>query len=131
MYDPKTKSISILVVEDNPLDKLIVQTLLQQHFHLETVSNGYEALEIIEKIKFDIILMDIHLGDENMTGFDVMKLIKKDPKHQDIKIFAVTAYAENPELYIEQGFDELYIKPVIKEEMFEFLNKNTISHPSK
>ena len=124
MYDPKSKSISILVVEDNPLDKLIVQTLLQQHFTLEVVSNGYDALEIIEKIKFDIILMDINLGDDNMNGFDTMKLIRKNPAHKDLKIFAVTAYAESPEQFIEQGFDELYVKPVIKEEMFEFINKN-------
>ncbi len=124
MYDPKSKSISILVVEDNPLDKLIVQTLLQQHFTLEVVSNGHDALEIIEKIKFDIILMDINLGDDNMNGFDVMRIIRKNPTHKDIKIFAVTAYAESPEHFIEQGFDELYVKPVIKEEMFEFINKN-------
>lgn len=127
MYNLKNKAISILVVEDNPLDTLIVKTLLQNHFNLETVTNGYDALKIIEEIKFDIILMDINLGNENMDGTAVMKLIKGNEKHQAIKIFAVTAYAEDVNFFIEQGFDELYVKPVIKEEMFEFINRNTFN----
>ena len=55
MYSLKNKPTSILVVEDNPLDTLIVKTLLQPYFNLETVSDGYDALNIIEEIKFDII----------------------------------------------------------------------------
>lgn len=124
MYNLKSKPISILVVEDNPLDSLIVKTLLQPHFNLEIVSDGYDALTIIEKIKFDIILMDINLGDDTMDGISLMKKIKKSEKHNGIKIFAVTAYAESRDFFIEQGFDELYVKPVIKEDVFEFINNH-------
>ena len=125
MYNLKNKQVSILVVEDNPLDTLIVKTLLQPHFNLETVSDGYDALNIIEKIKFDIILMDINLGEDTIDGISLMKKIKKNDKHKAIKIFAVTAYSESADFFIEQGFDELLVKPVIKEEIFEFIKKNT------
>ncbi len=124
MYNLKNKPFSILVVEDNPLDSLIVKTLLQPHFNLEIVSDGYDALTIIEKIKFDIILMDINLGDDTIDGISLMKKIRKSEKHNGIKIFAVTAYAESSDYFIEQGFDELYVKPVIKEDIFEFINNN-------
>lgn len=124
MYSLKNKSVSILVVEDNPLDSLIVKTLLQPHFNLEIVSDGYDALTIIEEIRFDIILMDINLGDDTIDGISLMKKIKKNKKHTNIKIFAVTAYAENRDFFIEQGFDELLVKPVVKEEIFEYINKS-------
>lgn len=126
MYNFKNKSISILIVEDNPLDTLIVKTLLQPHFNIETVANGEDALNIIEEIKFDIILMDINLGDENLNGIQVMKSIKKNHRHTHIKIFAVTAYPEENESYIEQGFDAFFIKPVIKEEIFEYINESLL-----
>ena len=126
MYKFKNKQLSILVVEDNSLDALIVKTLLQAHFNIEIVSNGIDALNIIEEINFDLILMDINLGDEYLDGFKVMTLIKDNSKFQHIKIVAVTAYSENTELFINHGFDELFVKPVIKEEIFEFISKTMI-----
>lgn len=124
MYSLKNKSISILIVEDNPLDTLIVQTLLQPHFNIETVSNGNDALNIIEEIKFDIVLMDINLGDDELNGIHVMKLIKEKKEHKHMKFFAVAAFPESDrDYYIDQGFDELFIKPVIKEEIFEYIDK--------
>ena len=123
MYKFKNKQVSILVVEDNLLDALIVKTLLQAHFNIEHVVNGIDALNIIDEINFDIILMDINLGDDDLDGFKLMTLIKDNPKHQHIKIVALTAYSENTELFMNHGFDELFVKPVIKEEIFEFINK--------
>lgn len=128
MYRLKNKSVSILVVEDNPLDTLIVKTLLQPYFNIETVSDGFDAITIIEEIKFDIILMDINLGNEEMDGISLMKKIKKTEKHKNIKIIAVTAYSENTELYISEGFDEVYTKPVIKEDIFEYITKHAINN---
>lgn len=127
MSQLKNKATSILVVEDNPFDKLVVKVLLQNNFNIYTVKNGYEALRALEEQKIDIVLMDINLGDETMDGTAVMKLIKNNKKYQHIKVFAVTAYAENENFYMEQGFDALYIKPVIKEEIFDFINKNMLN----
>lgn len=124
MYSLKNKPTSILIVEDNPIDALIVQTLLQPHFNIETVTNWKDAISIIEDIKFDFVLMDINLGDPIINGITLMKMIKENPKHQYLKFFAVTAFPDDDEDYINQGFDELFIKPVIKEEIFDFINKS-------
>ena len=125
MYSLKNKAISILIVEDNPLDTLIVKTLLQPYFNIETVSDGYDALAIIEEIKFDIMLTDINLGEDTIDGVSLMKKIRKNEKHKNMKIIAVTAYSENTSLYYAEGFDEVYIKPVIKEDIFEYINKHS------
>jgi CheY-like chemotaxis protein len=127
MYKLKNKAISILVVEDNDLDTLIVKTLLQPYFNIETVSDGYDALNIIEEIRFDIILMDINLGDDTIDGVSLMKKIRKNEKHKNIKIIAVTAYSENKDLYFMEGFDDVYIKPVIKEDVFEYISKHSLN----
>lgn len=127
MSQLKSKATSILVVEDNPFDKLVVKVLLQNHFNITTAKNGHEALMALEEQKIDIVLMDINLGDENMDGTAVMKLIKNNKKHQHIKVFAVTAYPEIENFYMEEGFDALYIKPVIKEEIFAFIKKNMLN----
>lgn len=131
MYSLKNKPISILIVEDNELDALIVKTLLQPHFNIETVKNGDDALAIIEDIKFDFILMDLNLGNDSMDGVNLMRQIKSTPKHKLIKIFAVTAYAEDEGLIVKEGFDEIFIKPVIKEEIFGYINKCTIPNAAK
>lgn len=124
MYDLKNKPTSILVVEDNPFDTLVVKTLLQNHFNIITVANGYDALNQLKETKFDIILMDINLGDETMDGIKTLSIIRENKKYDSVKIFAVTAYAQDRDFFIKKGFDELLIKPVIKEEMFEFINAN-------
>ena len=130
MINLKKYNISILVVEDNPIDTLVFQALLQPYFNLVTVTNGFDALKKIEEVKFDLILMDINLGNIDMDGSKVMKTIRRNKKHKDVKIYAVTSYPDDVAFFTEQGFDDLYVKPVIKEEIFEFINKHlSLSFP--
>ncbi|MBS1634494.1 MAG: response regulator [Bacteroidetes bacterium] len=120
---------NILIVEDNEWDRLVAETLLKKEFNVDSVTNATEALEAIEECHYDIILMDINLGSQSMDGIELMQLIRSKPEFAHIKIFAVTAYADNKERFIELGFDELYLKPVIKEEMSEAIFK-ALKYPS-
>jgi len=125
MINLKNRSVNILIVEDNPIDILIINTLLKPHFNLAIVTNGDDALKILDEHKFDIILMDINLGASSLNGIDLVTIIKKSDKHLNTKIFAVTAYADDNELTSLNGFDAIYMKPVLKEEIFEFISKHT------
>lgn len=116
------RKASILVVEDNELDMLVLKVLLEKHFHLYIVDNGADAIKASEEFDFDIVLADINLGDPILDGVKTMKEIRKNKKNAALKIFAVTAYAENTELYVAEGFDHVLTKPVIKEEIFDLLN---------
>ncbi len=123
MNNINKKRPSILVVEDNHLDILVIKVLLEKHFNLYIVTNGEEAVKAANEFEFDIVLTDINLGNHILDGVKVMKLIRENKKNERLKIFAVTAYAENREYYLESGFNEVFTKPVIKEEIFEFLNE--------
>lgn len=117
------RKASILIVEDNELDMLVLKVLLERHFHLYIVSNGIDAIQASKEFDFDIVLADINLGDAAMDGVKTMKKIRENKKNADLKIFAVTAYAENSEHYLAEGFNQVLTKPVIKEEIFDILNE--------
>ena len=118
------KTASMLVVADNHLDMLVIKVLLEKYFNLYIVSNGADALKAAEEFYFDVVLADINLGDHLMDGVKVMKKLRENNKTKDLKIFAVTAYAENIEYYIEAGFNDVLTKPVIKEEIFDILQRS-------
>lgn len=126
MFKEYKKSGTILVVEDNHIDVMVVRALLDKYFNLHIYSNGHDAIEAMETTKFDIVLADINLSDESMDGVSLMKKIRANKKHDQVKIFAVTAYYENRHYFLEQGFDELLTKPVIKEEILDILNQSLL-----
>jgi CheY-like chemotaxis protein len=123
MVHVNQKKAAILIVEDNHLDILVIKVLLEKYFNLYIVTNGIDALYAAEEYDFDIILLDINLGDPSMDGIEVMKRLRKNKKTEALKIFAVTAYADNEDYLIEQGFNDVLTKPVIKDEIFEILNE--------
>ena len=114
---------NILIVEDNEWDRLVAETLLKKEFNVSCATNPTDALKAVEENPYDIILMDLNLGTHVMDGVELMQKIKRNPRFDHIKIFAVTAYSENKDHLVELGFDELYIKPVIKEEMKDAIMK--------
>lgn len=124
-----TKFGNILVVEDDHIDTLVVKALLEKHFHLQIVQNGPAAIKLMDELVFDIVLADINLGDDTMDGVLLMKTIRENKKHNGVKVFAVTSYYENRNFFIEQGFDELLTKPVIKEEILDILNTTIKKNP--
>ena len=124
MENLNKKRAAILVVEDNHLDILVIKVLLEKHFNLYIVTSGKDALKAAEDFDFDIVLSDINLGNGSMDGVQVMKALRESKKNKHLKIFALTAYAENREYYLEAGFNEVLTKPVIKEEIFDILNES-------
>lgn len=111
----------VLIVEDDPINMLIATKLLGKHFAIETAKNGNEALKVVGDMEFDVILMDINLGDDNLDGVEVMKRIKTDLKKEQVKIYAVTSYAmpEDRERFLNEGFDKYFPKPINKNEIIE------------
>lgn len=107
-----SKDTRILIVEDDEVTVFLHEKLLQGHCLVKSVRSGYEALNLLQKEAFDLILMDINLGDIHMDGIKTMRIIRKEPSQWHIKIVAVTAYANNRKWYMEQGFDELVLKPL-------------------
>jgi len=96
----------ILVVDDDD-DISIVMKMMLDHFghHVETASNGNEAIELAASKKYDVILMDVKMP--GMSGIDAYRQIKSVDKASNI-VF-VTGYCSGKEMasIIEERCDIL------------------------
>ena len=111
MATPPAKKV--LVVEDNELNMKLFRDLLEAHgYQTSGTSNGFEALDLVRKLRPDLILMDIQLPQ--VSGLEVTRWIKDDPELRAIPVVAVTAFAmKGDEERIRQGGCEAYIsKPI-------------------
>jgi len=82
----------ILLVEDNPVNRRLAVFLLRsQGYEVREATTAQEALELLEKERADLIVMDIQLP--GMDGLEVTRRIKAQPATADIPVIAVTSYA--------------------------------------
>jgi len=112
------KTPTVLVVDDNQQNLELLQAYLED-VDCETIPahNGLEALEIVADSAPDLILLDVMMP--KMSGFEVCKRIKNDPKTSDIPVIMVTALNEfgDIERGINSGTDDFLSKPVNKLEL--------------
>jgi two-component system cell cycle response regulator DivK len=104
---------TVLIVEDNELNMKLFRDLLEAHgYQTSATSNGFEALDLVRKLRPDLILMDIQLPQ--VSGLEVTRWIKDDPELRAIPIVAVTAFAmKGDEERIREGGCEAYLsKPI-------------------
>src|ERR1700684_1211749 len=104
---------TVLIVEDNELNMKLFRDLLEAHgYQTSGTSNGFEALDLVRKLRPDLILMDIQLPQ--VSGLEVTRWIKDDPELRSIPVVAVTAFAmKGDEERIREGGCEAYLsKPI-------------------
>lgn len=105
----------LLVVEDNFIAQTVAKTLLNNmDCEVDIAANGVDALLLYEKNHYDLIFMDIGLG-EGMDGYAVAHHIRNhETSTQHIPIIALTAHAndESKQRCIEAGMDAVLTKPL-------------------
>ena len=83
---------TVLIVEDNELNMKLFRDLLEAHgYQTSGTSNGFEALDLVRKLRPDLILMDIQLPQ--VSGLEVTRWIKDAPELRSTPLVAVTAFA--------------------------------------
>lgn len=118
--------IKVLIVEDDLLSQMVAKTLLQQlACDADVAKSEQEALEKSNNLKYNLILMDIGLG--NSDGFMVTKKIKNNSTNQTTPIVALTAHhTKEHQLQAESvGMAEFMTKPLEKDKVLELLVKYT------
>lgn len=107
-------SIRVLLVEDTPVAQIVAKNhLTKQGCEVDIASSGDEALEKILQIQYDIILMDIGLGD-GPDGFEVTTQIKSENTlNQLTPIIAITSHEEESfeDKAFAVGMTDFYKKP--------------------
>ncbi|WP_187292299.1 PAS domain S-box protein [Candidatus Symbiobacter mobilis] len=127
----KTESLAgrqILVAEDNPVNRMVIQSLLTTlGIQVTNAHDGKQALDTITLgVRPDAILMDLHMP--NMDGYQATRLIRKwerDNNLPRLSIIAVTAdaYEENRQHCIAVGMDDFLTKPVTVDALQSTLHK--------
>jgi len=110
--------INILLVEDNEMNRFIAcQSLNQANCKVMEAENGIEAVEILKKNSFDIILMDIQMP--KMDGVEATKIIRNQLGCKT-PIIALTANAfkHDIDVYLSTGMNDYLIKPYKEEDLY-------------
>ncbi len=115
----------ILAVDDNNMNlELYKGILAETQAHVDTAVNGIEALELINRSKYDLIILD-HMMPV-MDGMETLKTIKKQDLCPGVPIIVVTANAVSGEKsgYLNAGFDDYLSKPVSGRQLWEAVRKH-------
>ena len=112
----------ILAVEDNPDTQLLLRYLLRSEYALEVVPHVEEALNAAREQEFDLLVLDINLGEER-SGIDLLRELREMDAYKDTPALALTAYAMpgDKERFQESGFDAYVSKPFTRKELHEAL----------
>ncbi|MCL2122084.1 MAG: response regulator [Clostridiales bacterium] len=101
----------ILVVDDSSANLEMCKGLLSAEYDVRLAKSGKMALSALQKIHPDIILLDIEMPD--MTGFEVMEEINKNPEMDGVSVLFLTSHASERLVSkaVEQGAVDYIVKP--------------------
>ncbi len=116
----RKKKGRILLVEDNRSNLLVVRTMVEKlGWKTASAVNGRQALDLLEKSKFDLVLMDLRMPE--LDGLQATRIIrnkeresKKKSKVRRLPVIALTAHAlpEDRRICLEAGMDDYLSKPI-------------------
>jgi two-component system sensor histidine kinase/response regulator len=121
----------ILVVEDVPSQqKLLVKILSKSGHSVATADSGREAVDLVEKEPFDIVLMDVQMP--GMSGLDAIRVIRSHEINTEshVPIIAVTAHVLNGDAdqCYDAGADAYLPKPINLVDLLALLKLVSESH---
>ena len=121
----KEAGLRILVVEDNPVNSLMVVRVLEKRGHSAwAATSGEEALRCFNRQPFDAVLMDIQMPD--IDGFEVTRRIRQvEGTERRVPVIATTAHAldGDRERCLASGMDGYITKPIQVDELLAALER--------
>jgi signal transduction histidine kinase/DNA-binding response OmpR family regulator/HPt (histidine-containing phosphotransfer) domain-containing protein len=112
----------VLLTEDNEINQQVASELLEQAGLVVDIANhGQEAIDMIGRRDYDVVLMDIQMPV--MDGYTATQSLREDGRYTDLPILAMTANATaaDSEKSIAAGMNAHINKPIIPAELFKAL----------
>ncbi len=112
---------NILIVEDSAAMRSMIDSILGdlagEEFVITEAQNGFEALKLLPRVQFDLILTDINMPDIN--GLELLAFLKSNPRYREIPTVVITTEgkAEDRQRGLALGADEYLIKPFSPESL--------------
>jgi PAS domain S-box-containing protein len=128
------RPLRVLLAEDNVVNQQLALRLLEKlGHHVTLASNGREALAVIEKAKFDLLLTDVQMPE--IDGFELAATIRRQELTSGghLPVIAMTAHAlkGDRERCLDAGMDDYISKPVRSKELMEVVGKFEAPAPAE
>ncbi|MFN7312825.1 MAG: response regulator transcription factor [Bacteroidota bacterium] len=113
-----SNTVNILLIDDDELILKVVNRILQKEgFVVKTATNGKEALEIIDREKFDLLITDLMMPYSN--GFEVISKFKQHPNAEGVPIIVISSVGTENAIRdgLNIGADDYLRKPIMPDEL--------------
>ncbi len=100
---------TVLVVDDNEINREILQSMLEKDYEVVQASNGREALDVLRKISVSAIILDVVMPV--MDGYEFMEEFSKIPEYRNIPVIMVTGEGDYEMKALESGAWDFVAKP--------------------
>jgi two-component system, sensor histidine kinase and response regulator len=118
----RLRGARVLLVEDNEINQEVAMGQLEDaDVFVDLAANGEEAIRLIEKNDYDVVLMDMQMPV--MDGVTATRILRADRRFQDLPIVAMTAnaLASDRELCLNAGMNDHIAKPIDPHQLFGVL----------
>ncbi|WP_462405671.1 response regulator transcription factor [Gracilibacillus sp. Marseille-QA3620] len=106
----------ILIVEDEPdLRKVLLKRLSAEHYSVDAVDNGADALHYISMAEYDCVLLDIMIPQIN--GLEVLRRIRADENSMPVLLLTAKDAIEDRVMGLDSGADDYLVKPFAFDEL--------------
>jgi CheY-like chemotaxis protein len=123
------KTIRVVVIEDEPHIRTVLEyNLKMDGFNVQLATNGREGLDLVRKVKPDLVLCDWMMPE--MNGLEVVEALKNDSALRRIPVFMLTAksmvgdvedaFKAGADDYLSKPFDPLKLAQIIRLKLEKF-----------
>jgi CheY-like chemotaxis protein len=116
--------VKLLIVDDNLINQKILYYSLKKYYEIETANNGLEAVEMLEKKSFDVVLMDLTMPvmDGAEATLRIRKSINAMNKHIPIIFVTTNDFEHERARCMKNGGSDYLIKPVDIDELLNSID---------
>jgi len=131
---PIEKNIRLLMVEDDLANQFGTMSVLKHFgYQVEVANNGQEALELLEKIEYALVLMDCSMPV--MNGYEATAIIRDQTskvRNHSIPVIALTSSAqrEDRDKCLAVGMNDYLSKPILIPDLLEKVEKWSVVEPT-
>ncbi len=122
-HEQTNTNAHILLVEDNEINQIIAEQLLTSvGYTVDIAANGQEALDMLDKNEYNLVLMDIQMPV--MDGLTASTKIREQSKYKHLPVIAMSAHAMvgDKEISLKHGMNDHITKPISPKLLYNTLN---------